>query len=70
MRLLVFLISLLCGCSTPAVRCDTHLKPINTPAARPAASVAAVAAAAGGGVTEVSDAADSARGTPPSRRAP
>jgi hypothetical protein len=71
MRLIVFFISLLCGCSTPTVRCDAHLKPINSPAARPAASAAATgASAAGGGVTEVSDAADSAGGTPPSRRAP
>jgi hypothetical protein len=70
MRLIVLLISFLYGCSTPTVRCDTHLKPINPPAARPAASVAAAAAAAGSGVTEVSDAADSAGETPPSRRAP
>jgi hypothetical protein len=60
MRLIVFLISLLCGCSTPTVRCDAHLKPINLPAAGPAA----------GGVTEVGGAADSSGGTPPSRRAP
>jgi hypothetical protein len=54
MRLIVFLISLLCGCSTPTVRCDGHLKPINPPAA-------SAAAAAGAGVTELSGA---------SRRAP
>jgi hypothetical protein len=65
MRLIVFLISLLCGCSAPMVRCDAHLKPINLPAAGPAA-----AAAAGGGVTEMSGTADSVGGTPPSRRAP
>jgi len=57
MRLIVLLISLLCGCSTPTVRCDAHLKPINP-------------SAAGGAVTEVSGAADSAGGTPPSRRTP
>lgn len=26
-------IPLLCGCSTPAVRCDAHLQAINPPAA-------------------------------------
>lgn len=31
MRLIFCLIPLLCGCSTPAVRCDAHLKPINPP---------------------------------------
>jgi hypothetical protein len=70
MRLIVFLIPLLCGCSAPMVRCDAHLKPINFPAAGPAAAAAAAASAAGGGVTEVSGTADSAGGTPPSRRAP
>jgi hypothetical protein len=34
MRLIVCLILLLCGCGAPAVRCDTHLQPINPPAAR------------------------------------
>ena len=33
MRLIMCLISLLWGCSTPAVRCDAHLQPINPPAA-------------------------------------
>lgn len=37
MRLIVFLISLLCGCSAPMVRCDAHLKAINPPAAGAAA---------------------------------
>jgi hypothetical protein len=63
MRLIVFLISLLCGCSTPTVRCDAHLKPINPPAAGAAAAV-------GSGVTEVSGATGSAGETLPSRRAP
>jgi hypothetical protein len=67
MRLIIFLIPLLCGCSTPTVRCDAHLKPINLPAAGPAA---AAAAGAGGGVTEVSGTADSAGEASPSRRAP
>jgi hypothetical protein len=57
MRLVVFFISLLCGCSAPMVRCDAHLKPINLPAA-------------GGGISETSGTPDSAGGTPPSRRAP
>jgi hypothetical protein len=70
MRLIIFLISLLWGCSTPTVRCDAHLKPINLPAAGSAAAAAAVASAAGGGVTEVNGTADSAGGTPPSRSAP
>ncbi len=35
MRLIVCLIPLLCGCSAPAVRCDAHLVPINSPAASP-----------------------------------
>jgi hypothetical protein len=33
MRLLICLIPLLCGCSTPAVRCDAHLQRINSPTA-------------------------------------
>jgi hypothetical protein len=32
MRVLMVLIPLLCGCSTPSVRCDAHLQPINPPA--------------------------------------
>ncbi len=32
MRLILCLISLLCGCSTPTIRCDAHLQPINRPA--------------------------------------
>ena len=31
MRLIICLIPLLCACSTPAVRCDAHLQPINQP---------------------------------------
>lgn len=37
MRLIICLIPLMCGCSTPAVRCDAHLQPINPPAAAVAA---------------------------------
>ena len=70
MRLIVFLISLLCGCSAPMVRCDAHLKPINLPTPVPAAAAAAVSSVAGGGVTEVSGNIDPAGATPPSRRAP
>ena len=33
MRVFICLIPLLCGCSTPLVRCDAHLLPINPPAA-------------------------------------
>jgi hypothetical protein len=33
MRLLICLIPLLWGCSTPAVRCDAHLQRINSPVA-------------------------------------
>jgi len=33
MRLFICLIPLLAGCSTPSVRCDSHLQPINAPAA-------------------------------------
>ena len=33
MRLILCLISLLCGCSSPAVRCDARLLPINPPVA-------------------------------------
>jgi hypothetical protein len=33
MRLLVCLIPLLWSCSSPMVRCDAHLQPINPPAA-------------------------------------
>jgi len=45
MRLMLCLIPLLCGCATPAVRCDVHLQPINPPAASGPPSVAAKAAA-------------------------
>jgi hypothetical protein len=31
MRLILCLIPLLCGCSTPSVRCDAHLLPVNSP---------------------------------------
>jgi hypothetical protein len=43
MRLIACLIALLCGCSTPTIRCDAHLQPINRPA--PAASGLSGAAA-------------------------
>jgi hypothetical protein len=33
MRLIICLIPLLCGCATPAVRCDSNMQPINPPAA-------------------------------------
>ncbi|HEY4970104.1 MAG TPA: hypothetical protein VII35_09380 [Steroidobacteraceae bacterium] len=33
MRVFLCVIPLLCGCSTPAVRCDAHLLPINPPTA-------------------------------------
>jgi hypothetical protein len=47
MRELVCLIPLLCGCSTPAVRCDSHLRPINPPAAAGVPTAAAKPAASG-----------------------
>jgi len=31
MRVVICLLLLLCACSTPAVRCDKHLEPINAP---------------------------------------
>jgi hypothetical protein len=34
MRLIFCLALLLSACSTPAVRCDKHLQPINAPAAK------------------------------------
>ena len=40
MRLIVCLIPLLCGCSTPTIRCDAHLQPINRPAPAGAAAAA------------------------------
>jgi len=40
MRLIVCLIPLLCGCSTPTIRCDAHLQPINRPAPGSAAAAA------------------------------
>ena len=40
MRLVVCLIPLLCGCSTPTIRCDAHLQPINRPAPGSAAAAA------------------------------
>jgi hypothetical protein len=63
MRLIVFLILLLCACSTPTVRCDAQLKPINPPAPGAAAAV-------GGAVTEPSVGSGPAGEAPPSRRAP
>jgi hypothetical protein len=44
MRLIVCLIALLCGCSTPTIRCDAHLQPINRPAPGSAAAAAAARA--------------------------
>ncbi len=46
MRLIVCLIPLMCGCSTPTVRCEAHLLPINPPAARANPSVAPKSTAA------------------------
>jgi hypothetical protein len=34
MRVMICLLLLLSACSTPAVRCDKHLEPINAPAAK------------------------------------
>lgn len=34
MRLIVLLALALCACSSPQVRCDKHLLPINAPAAK------------------------------------
>jgi hypothetical protein len=34
MRVMICLLLLLCACSTPEVRCDKHLEPINAPAAK------------------------------------
>jgi hypothetical protein len=31
MRVMIWLLLLLSACSTPAVRCDKHLEPINAP---------------------------------------
>ena len=43
MRVMVCLLLVLSACSTPAVRCDKHLEPINAPAAKiePVAGIAA-----------------------------
>jgi hypothetical protein len=46
MRLIVCLIPLLCGCSTPTIRCDAHLQPINRPAPGSTAAAAATAPSA------------------------
>jgi hypothetical protein len=32
--LFIYLLLLLSGCSSPPVRCDKHLQPINAPAAK------------------------------------
>jgi hypothetical protein len=34
MRRLILCLLILNGCSSPAVRCDAHLRPINAPAAK------------------------------------
>jgi hypothetical protein len=46
MRLIVCLIPLLWGCSTPTIRCDAHLHPINRPTPGSAAAAAATAPSA------------------------
>jgi hypothetical protein len=46
MRLVICLIPLLCGCSTPPIRCDAHPQPINRPAPGSAAAAAARAPSA------------------------
>jgi hypothetical protein len=46
MRLIVCLIALLCGCSTPTIRCDAHLQPINRPGPGSAAAASGVPRAA------------------------
>jgi len=47
MRLIICLIPLLCGCATPAVRCDANMQPINPPAASGGANGGASGAASG-----------------------
>jgi len=43
MRLMFLLVLVLSACSSPQVRCDKHLQPINAPAAKePTASVGGV----------------------------
>jgi hypothetical protein len=37
MRVMMALLLFLSACSTPAVRCDKHIEPINAPAAKMAA---------------------------------
>ena len=44
MRLFICLIPMLCGCSTPPLRCDAHLQPINAPAANGTSGTASEAA--------------------------
>jgi hypothetical protein len=45
MRVMVCLLLVLSACSTPAVRCDKHLEPINAPAAKPVPAAKIEAAA-------------------------
>jgi hypothetical protein len=40
MRALVLILLLLGGCASPEVRCDSHLRPINAPAAKAVAEPA------------------------------
>jgi len=49
--MMVCLLLVLSACSTPAVRCDKHLEPINAPAAKlvPAAKIEAAAKMAAAG---------------------
>jgi hypothetical protein len=41
MRSIVLLTALLCGCSAPKLRCDSHLQAINPPAASAVSHAAA-----------------------------
>jgi hypothetical protein len=54
MRLIVCLITLLCGCSTPTIHCDAHLQPINRVA--PGSAAAAAARGAPGASADARDA--------------
>lgn len=53
MRLFICLIPLLCGCSTPPLRCDSHLQPINAPAV---SGTPGTASEAGGAAQKTADA--------------
>jgi len=47
MRFIICWIPLLCACSTPAVRCDAQLQPINAPAVGAAAGASPAVKPAG-----------------------